>query len=285
MEGALQTIQSLMVCGLGMLTAFPADAQSFMPQPNTIMVVASGSVETPPDTAQLSVVIRGEGKLPDDATRALAAKIKAITSGLRSIDPQIEIRTSAVAIGEVYAGDCNRDAGLSQSADTQISMAADMLADEADGLTAGVPRMSSKVANPCTVTGYAARSEASVKMRKISDAGTAIGLAGRLGASSAALDSFDLAADNEARSRATAAAIANARTQAQAIAAGSDMKLGGIVSVTDAAGDGGVVMERSPPALNAYDIAPASPPPVAVDIAPKPVTTIARLVVTFALLK
>ncbi|WP_440525070.1 SIMPL domain-containing protein [Sphingomonas sp.] len=266
-----------------MIPIFPATAQSFKSQPNTIMVAASGSVETQPDTALLSVVIRGEGKAPDDATRALAAKIKAITSGLRSIDPQIEIQTNAVAIGEVYAGDCNRDAGLSQSTDAEVSMAADALADEADRLAAGARRTSPKVANPCAVTGYTARSEASVKMRKVHDAGTAVGLAGRLGASSAALESFDLSADDDARSRATAAAIANARAQAQAIAAGSGMKLGGIVSVTDGTGEGGLVMEKLAPVLNAYEVAPASPPPVAVDIAPKPVTTNARLVVTFAL--
>lgn len=285
----MQYIRSLMLCGFGMFSVLPATAQSFMPQPNTIMVAASGSVETPPDIALLSIVIRGEGKVPDDATRALAAKIKAITNGLRSIDPQIEIRTGAVAIGEAYAGDCNRDAGLPGSTDVPISMAADTLADadaladEADRLATDAARPSPKAAtNPCAVIGYVARSEASVKMRKIADAGTAVGLAGRLGASSAGLDSFDLAQDDDARKRATAAAIANARAQAQAIADGSGVKLGGIMSVTDGTGDGGLVAEKLAPVLNAYDVALASPPPVAVDVAPKPVTTIVRLIVTFA---
>jgi len=277
----LRHIGSILGVALCML-ATPTVAQSLTPQPNTILVMASGSVKTPPDTANLAIVIRGEGKTPDDATRALAAKMKAITNGLRSLDPTVDIRTSSVAIGEAYAGTCNRDADLPLSTELRIAAAADALSTEADQLVGGEPPATTKnPRNPCAVTGYIARSDASVRMHKIADAGTAVGLAGRLGASSAGLESFDLTSDDKARAAATAAAIANARAQAGAIAAGSGTKLGGIVSVADGTGDVVVAMEKLAHTTTAYDVL-SSPPPVPIDIAPKPVVTSARLLVTFA---
>lgn len=285
----MRYVNSFLATGLAVL-ATPAAAQSLLTPPNTIVIAASATVETPPDTVTLNVTIRGDGKVPDDATRALAAKIKAVTGGLRSIDPALDIRTGEVAITEVHAGECKRDSGMPLSAETMLSSAADAVAAEADSLadqavTGSDTMQLNAVANPCAVIGYTARSDATVMLRKVADAGTAVGLASRLGASSAGLESFDLAKDDDARARATAAAIANARSQAQAIAAGSGLKLGQIVSVVDGLGIGEDLTQRAPAVMEYKMVAPSPPPPVPVDISPRPVTTSARLVVTFSLLR
>ncbi len=285
----MRYVTTFLASGIAMLAA-PAGAQSLSTRPDTIVVAAGATVETPPDIANLTVTIRGDGKVPDDATRALAAKIKAVTGGLRSIDPALEIRTGEVAIGEVHAGECNRDSGMPLSAATRLSAAADAMVAEADSaadraMTGSDIMQPKAVADPCAVIGYTARSDATVILRKVADAGTAVGLASRLGASSAGLESFDLAKDDDARARATAAAIANARSQAQAIAAGSGLKLGPIVSVVDGLGTGEDLMQRAPAVMEYRMAAPPPPPPVPVDISPRPVTTSARLVVTFSLLR
>lgn len=279
----MRIIPTLLIAGLGLSTA-PAMAQSFQPQANTIMVVARAAVETPPDTAVLTVTARGEGKTPDAATRALADKLKAITSGLRTIDDTLEVQTGSMAVGEAFAGECNRDSNLPLGLDAQMEMAADALSVEADKIASGRGSNPAKPpANPCAVVGYIARSDATIKIHKTKDAGTAVGLASRLGASNAGLESFDLAKTDDARSRATAAAIANARGQAQAIAAGSGVKLGPIVSVIDGSDQGGSLkvaeMLRT---TTAFDSMAASAPPIPVEISPKPVTTSAQLMVTFA---
>ena len=275
------SMAALMI-GLGS-AAPPAIAQSLQPPANTIVVAARATVETPPDTAILTLTARGEGKTPDDATRALAAKLKAITGGLRAIDPAIEIQTNSVAIGEAYAGECNRDGALPLSLDTQLDMAADALSAEADRVANGRgAKPPGKVADPCAIIGYIARSDARIKMRKVADAGTAVGLASRLGAASAGLESFDLAKDDDARTRATAAAIATARRQAQAIASGSGVKLGSIVSVVDGSSQGDTVMAMEMRSVSLDTMTAGAPEPVPVDISPKPVTTGAQLIVTFA---
>ena len=245
----------------------------------TITVGVNSSVETPPDRATLSLNVRGQGNTPDAATTALAAKLKAIVAGLRSIDPTIEVRTGSVAISEAHAGDC--DSEYDSTADPLVR-AADALADKAAGKTA--PKSGTAV-DPCMVIGNVARSETNIVMSSVKDAGTAVGLAGRLGANEAKVESFDLRDDAAARARAIAAAAAKARAQAEAIAAASGMKLGPIVSVTDGSDNrrGVTVVLDSLQTIAGNDIVISAP--VRVDIAPAPVETSAQLIVTYALEK
>ena len=137
---------------------------------------------------------------------------------------------------------------------------------------------------PCVVVGAFAETEATVILASIKDAGTAVGLAGRLGAGSAKIESFGLRDDRAAGREAIKQAIDQARTQAQAIAAASNAKLGPLVSVVDiVAGDVG--LNQFPQFRAAYRIAGLAPPaPIAVDVSPTPVETRVQLVVTFALI-
>lgn len=251
-------------------------------KPATIIVSATGNVETIPDKATLSISLRGEGKTADAASAALAARQRAVISGLRSLDPKVELRTGAVSIREAYAGSCDNGDHFSMMsddpetiADTLETVAVSMAAD--DTLDGAPPQGRKK---DCTVVGRVAQIEASVIMNSIKDAGTAVGLAGRLGASRARIDDFGLRDDSTASNRAIARAMENARAKAEAIAAASGAKLGGIISVNDGS-------ERD--AIDGYSMDSArSPvmamvPPVVIDVSPKPVETSARLTVTFAI--
>jgi len=267
------------------LTPVPVFAQTGREtKPATIIVSATGSVETAPDKATLSISIRGEGKTADTASAALAARQKAVISGLRSLDAKVEIRTGAVSIREAYAGNCDNGDRFSMVSDNLESVAdtlesvADTLESVADDALNDSPARTGK--KDCTVVGRVAQIETSVIMSSVKDAGTAVGLAGRLGASRARIDDFGLRDDASASNRAIARAMENARAKAQAIAAASGAKLGGIVSVDDGSergmSGGLTVFAMQAPA----EFAPA---PIVIDVSPKPVETSARLTVTFAI--
>ncbi|CUS45941.1 MAG: SIMPL domain-containing protein [Pseudomonadota bacterium] len=251
-------------------------------KPATIVVSATGSVESAPDRASLSVSIRGEGKTADAATSALATRQKAIFSGLRSLDPTVEIRTGAVSIREAHAGDCNGSdpfvMGSAEEVADNLDAAADALSLMADDVAKDTPGRTGK--KDCTVVGRVARIQATIIMRSVKDAGTAVGLAGRLGAGSANIDDFSLSDDSNASNRAVAKAMTVARAKAQAIAVASGAKLGGIVSVDD---NSERAMHVTLADVEMRSPAVMMPPPIAIEVSPKPVETSARLTVTFAI--
>jgi uncharacterized protein YggE len=145
-----------------------------------------------------------------------------------------------------------------------------------------VPRQLSTGA--CAVTGRVASTSTTIVMHSVKDAGTAVGLAGRLGASDASIDHFGLSDDSDAVRRALAGAYAEARTRAEAIAAASGAKLGPIVSVSDSYSSGVRGSSMVVDAITANDIG-SFPAPVVVDISPKPVETSMRLTIVFAIEK
>jgi len=265
---------------LMVLAALPAPAATQMQmetKPATIVVTASGSVETAPDMATLTLTIRGEGKTPDAATAALAAKQKAMIGGLRALDRKMDVRTGSISISEARSGNCDgrRDYTGEDVADA-LSRAADDLSAMAEDIGHKAPT------GPCVVIGRVAEIETTIIMSSVKDAGTAVGLAGRLGAREAKVETFGLHDEADASNRAIAQAIASARAQAQTIAVASGAKLGPLVSVIDG-------NERGVPTLMISVMqAPAPPdmpPPIVVDISPRPVETSARLIVTFAIAK
>ena len=263
--------------------ALPSSALAQIPvpdmaRPNTIVVAATGKVETVPDMATMALSVRADGKTPDAATSALAARQKAIIAGLRGIDPKLEARTGDIVFREIRGGDCT-DAGGSDEAmmADMLDSAADSLAAVADGNKAGSGK------GPCRVTGHRATIDTTILLAAVKDAGTAAGLAGRLGASEARIESFGLRDDTAAARRALDQAMVNARAQASALAAVGGARLGPILSIVNSDAS-----RRLPiGGLVSYSLAlPAAlaQQPVRIDIAPTPVETSAQFVVTFALL-
>jgi uncharacterized protein YggE len=222
----------------------------------TIAVTGSGTVETPPDTATLTFTVRGEGTTPDAATSAMAALQKAVIQGVRSLDRKLEVQTGSVAIAETRSSGCRDDYGR----DKQLSTGA------------------------CAVTGRVASITTTIIMHSVKDAGTAVGLAARLGANDAGVERFGLNDNADASRRALGNAFAQAHAKAEAIAAASGAKLGPIVSVSDSYSEVVRASSGVVDSISAQDME-RTPAPVVVDVSPKPVETTMRLTVVFAIEK
>lgn len=198
---------------LTLLAAAPAAARVVPPAPPAapeILVSVSGAARTPPDRATITYGVRGEGTTSDEATRALADRIKAIRGGTTTLaGAQAERRSAQVAVREVRPRTCDRT-------------------------DYGQERLSS---GDCAIIGYVASANEQIDTASVKDAGTLVGLIGRLGGSDVQLQRFWLANDTAARQEATRAALAKARTQAELIASGSGARLGALQRVQDGASD------------------------------------------------
>lgn len=239
---------------LGVMIGQGAAAQDRDAQ--TIQVVASGSVETPPETATITYRVRGEGMKPDDVTRALADRRTRIEKALASVaGVKLQIHTGDLEITEVRGKECTEERRF----DT--------------------PRLST---GACAIEGYVAEMEVTVTAMPVDKAGTLTGLAAREGATGAKLTGFGILDPRAAHKRAMVAAVANGTAEAEAIAAASAVKLGRLVRASDS--DASVL---SVDGITADDIGalPNSPAPVTILIAPKAVETNARLVLTFEVVR
>ena len=220
-----------------------------------IVVAGYGSVETPPNVAQLSYNVRGEGSSSDDAVRSLVAKSNAIESALASMDAQLKLQSESARVQAVRGGDCEES-------------------DYEDKI-----RLS---AGECAIVGYRATQDFDVYTKKVKDAATMIGLASRHGATSPKVEGFNLEDRSDARRRAIAAAMADARTKAQAIADASGARLGETLSISL---DGARLSD------DAYDIvvtgsrmiAGERDEPIPIKIEPAPVETSATVTVSYAI--
>ena len=117
---------------------------------------------------------------------------------------------------------------------------------------------------------------------KVGDVGTMVGLAGRNGATEPEMMGFDLSDSKPAKNRAIATALADARAKAEAMARGSGVALGPMITASlDGAredGDEAIVVTGSRLVRPELD----APTPVTVTVAPKAIETSARVTVTYA---
>lgn len=197
--------------------------------------------------------MRGEGATSDDAARALVAKRGAIDAVLAG---KAEVRTGRLS--SIAARDKSCDAN-------------DNDYDPKARLSTG----------PCAIQGYIANLGVTARVHPITDAGTLLGLIGRLGAIDPSLREFAVTNRAVAHASAVAAAVDDARRQARAIATSSGVRLGRLRQVedqraqNDAANEVVVTASRlSPPPADA-------PPPIAIALSPEPIETTATLIVEF----
>ncbi len=221
----------------------------------TIVVEGFGSVKSPPNVADLSFDIDGEGKTTEQALTALVAKSKSVEGALRSLDPALELHSESVRVTTVRGNDCKED----------------RYDDDEVHLSAG----------PCAIQGYVATQDFDVRTLKVADAGTMVGLAGSQGARNPKIDSFTIANDRDARRQAIAAALTDARTKAQAIADASGTHLGEVrtINLDNANLRGQEIIVTGSREVSAN--APVRIIPL--DVKPSPVETTARVTVAFAI--
>lgn len=243
------------VAALALLAVPTATVAADEPPPR-IVVSGTGTVTTPPDIATIEYRVVGEGATSDAAVSAMVAKRARIAGGLASLDPRLRSRASEVSVAEVRSPDCRRQYGQPQ-------------------LSTGA----------CAISGYVASLQMTIRTGTVTEAGTAVGLIGRLEGSDPRLTGFELADAGAAQRRAIAAALADAKAKAQAVAAGSGVALGRLLSVSTN-GYGGVQPEEvGVSAVRAVSAPPPPPPPppIAVDLTPRPIETRTQVTVSYAI--
>jgi len=238
--------------------AAATNAMAQPPAPHIIQVTGSGKVSTKPDVALIDYWATGQGKTPDEASGALAARQQAINDGVRGLlRGAARISNSNLVVNAVRGAEC-----------------------QANGNYNSQPRLDE---GPCAIIGYLASIQAIIETPQIDKAGTAVGLASRLGARDARLQAFQLSDSQSAYDRAVDAAIADARQQALRIARAAGATLGPILTIRDQnfrpgddviAADIGTITVAAPPAPRA---------PITIEISPRPIETTAQVFVTFAL--
>lgn len=228
--------------------------------PSRIVVAGLGEVKSAPNIARFSYEIRGEGKTSDDALRALVATAARVHGALLSIDPKVEPKSDSLSVVGVRGAGCNTE---------------DF--DETPRLSTGA----------CAIVGYVASQNYTATTERFADAGTMVGLAGRNGATEPRIRAFDIADRRSAKSQAIAAALANARSKAEAVALGSGVALGPMISATlDGAQDGLIVVQDEEFQLTGSRVRREgiiSGTPVTVTLAPSAIETNARVTVTYSI--
>lgn len=240
-----------------LLASVSAIAHAADDQSPRIVVSANGRSTLPPDRADIAYTVRGEGATSDEAVRQLVSKRDAIERGLATFSPRPEAHATQVNVNDVRGRDCQRY---------------------------GAPSLS---VGECAIQGYTAELSLSIRTASVKDAGTMVGLIGRLGGTNPRVERFFLSDLGEAQNRATAAALVLARRQAEAVAAGAHVRLGPVLLVSNN-GEGEARFAetvRTPfVAPPAPPPPPPPPPPIAVTLSPQPIDTEARVTVAFAIL-
>jgi hypothetical protein len=238
-----------------------AAAAAQEPPPHIVQVTGMGKISSMPDIALINYWAVGQGKTPDEASRALSARQQAINEGVRGLlGGATQISNSDLVVNAVHGPECPGNGNYNPQ-----------------------PRLDE---GACAIIGYLATLQGMIRTSQADKAGTAVGLASRLGARDARLQTFQLSDGRSAYGRAMEAAIADAKQQASRIAQAAGEKLGPILTIRDQNyRPGGDVIANDIGAF-APPAPPAPPPPVApvnIEVKPRPIETTAQVYVTFAL--
>lgn len=232
------------------------------PPTSQILVSASGTARTPPDMVTLGFTVRGEGATSDEATGKLRDGSSAIRAGVTGL-----LRTTGTYHSSTFS-------------------IAEIRSKECDASSYGPQRLST---GACAIIGYIATLPVTIDTPRVGDAGTLVGLIGRLGGISAHIENFWLRDATSARRQAMQAALVSAQAQARLIAEGSGGRLGQLLRVQDAEYRE-VTLEMPSAASSSSSNAPpppppppAPPPPIRIDLAPEPIQTTVRLMAAYGI--
>jgi uncharacterized protein YggE len=220
-----------------------------------IVVLGEGDASKPAEYADLRFGYRGEGKTQVEALQALKAQKDRVEAGLTSLAGAtgIKIQPSQLKVATVWskgcAGDEDRDPSTTRPG--------------------------------CAVEGYVATVSVSVDVSPAEVAGNAASLASQLGAVDVEVADGGVRSPAALEQAAAKAALADAQSKAEAIAAASGVRLGPILRVQDQrAGQlpGGAYQEVVVTGSRIMQ------PAVRLDFSPPPVSREAQLTVTYSIL-
>lgn len=227
-------------------------------QPPTIAVIGSGRVERLADYALLNFNLRGEGATAPEAVRALAAVQAKVDASLPRLPgkPTTETRSFTLQIREVRGKGCENR---------------------------GYPPMT---AGDCAVVGVIATQGFQLRVTPAAKAGDAASLVAQIGGFDVNAVGGGVSDEKALEDAAMRDAVADAKRQAELLAAASGVKLGPIIRVQDNQANSVVVTgyaNNAPPP-------PAPPlpvPPVSLasplNYTPQPITRTARVMVTYGI--
>jgi uncharacterized protein YggE len=236
------------------LQARAADADDAV---RRIRITTTGVDRTTPDIARISFTARGEGQSADEATAAASNALKAIEGALGQVrGARHNITVGDVTMAQVRDKACNESTYPPRP---QLSTGA------------------------CAIVGRVAELRATLRLSPATSAGTAAGVIARAGGLDATVETFELSNPAEARKRALASALAQAKEEAEALAQASGVQLGKVLAInndSNRAGDEIVVTAHravAPPPP------PPPPPPVEIGMTPSQITTNAMVTVFYAI--
>lgn len=239
------------------LAALAAPALAAEVQPPTIAVVGNGRAERLADYALLNFTLRGEGATAPQAVKALADAQAKLDVSLPKLlgKPSAETRSATLQIREVRAKGCeNRSYPLPTAGD-------------------------------CAVVGIIATQGFQVRIAPATRAGDAASLVAQIGGADVNVANGGVNDEKALNDAAMREAVADAKRQAELLAAAAGVKLGSLIRVQDGQANPIVVSASSfaaPP--------PPPPPPIPpvqlsspLNYAPQPIVRTARVMVTYGI--
>ena len=198
-------MKRLMIGLFAALLAGTAQAQEAVGSRPSIAVVGVGTAEAMPDRFKMTAELEGRGQDQLDATRQLSILQARVFEGLKQLEglETARVATGLPQIEATHAPTCGDDYGSDKS--------------------------------NCPVTGYRASMTVTLSGGPVARGGDAVSLAGELGATGAALSSVFLSSETALKAQATRAAYADARRQANSLAAASGQRIVRVLLVQDPA--------------------------------------------------
>lgn len=248
----MKTFAFVAVGGLIAALAAPVSAQEAALDRPAIVVIGVGEARQAPDTFTVTAGISGRGVRQVDALAALAKTQEAVMGGLATLDglTQAQLTTGSISVTGTYDPQCG---GTGYDRDT----------------------------SDCPVVGYVASMSVMLKAGPVERAGDAVSLASQLGASEATLTSTTLDDMNGLREQANRAAFADARSQADVLAAASGQRIVRVLRVQDPSARAITIARDDTSVDEVVVVGARARPMVRLNVAPPPVEAEARVTVFF----
>jgi uncharacterized protein len=206
-----------------LFSAFSADV---LAEENQIVVGASGKVSVKPDMAEFGALVKSEAKTADQAAARTAEKYRAVQQALRQAGiPAEDAPTASFTVSPQWEWDQSQGKNV--------------------------------------LNGYSARHLVMVKVRNLSLTGKAVDAAVKAGADEVQQITFSSSRYDALRRQALAAAVANARGDAEIMAKAAGGRLGGVIELSV-----GQPMYRPSPAMDVMAMKAAAPEAAPTEIAP-----------------
>ena len=205
---------------------FSAFSVDVLAEENQIVVGASGKVSVKPDMAEFGALVKSEAKTADQAAARTAEKYRAVQQALRQAGiPAEDAPTASFTVSPQWEWDQSQGKNV--------------------------------------LNGYSARHLVMVKVRNLSLTGKAVDAAVKAGADEVQQITFSSSRYDALRRQALAAAVANARGDAEIMAKAAGGRLGGVIELSV-----GQPMYRPSPAMDVMAMKAAAPEAAPTEIAP-----------------